>query len=336
MDNIILAHENARRGKKHYSEVKKVDSAPGLYLGHVQKLLRSGCFKTAAYTSMTKRCSGKIREILKLPYFPDRIVHHCIVQVLHDIWFKTFIRDTYACIPGRGIHDGVRRVQAALRDKGGTPYCLKMDVKQFYPSVDHEILKVIVRQKLKDYHVLNIIDGIIDSVDAGIPIGNYLSQHLGNLYLSGYDHWMKEHHRCKYYFRYCDDIVILGHSKPWLHQMCADTEKYLREELDLTLKANYQVFPVDVRGLDFIGYRFFRTYTLLRKSTAKNFKRRMRFIKKNWRRMPPVSVISSIMSYQGWTKYANCLHLNNCYIDKQIRVIAAQVTAANNMNNPLE
>jgi retron-type reverse transcriptase len=335
MDNIILAHENARRGKRHYSEVRKVDSDPEFYLGQVQDLLRSGRFKTATYTSMTKQCSGKIREISKLPYFPDRIVHHCIVQVLHDIWFKTLIRDTYACIPGRGIHDGVRRIQAALRNKEETPYCLKMDVKKFYPSVDHEILKVVVRHKLKDPRVLSIIDEIIDSVGTGIPIGNYLSQHLGNLYLSGYDHWMKEHHRCRYYFRYCDDIVILGNSKPWLHQMREVTEKYLREELDLTLKANYQVFPVDIRGLDFLGYRFFRTYTLLRKSTAKNFKRKMRSIKKNWRRMPPVSVISSIMSYQGWTKYANCLHLNNCYIDEQIKEIAAQV-ASTNMSNPLE
>ena len=158
---------------------------------------------------MFKILRTKRREIYQLPYFPDRITHHAIMNILEPIWVSVFTSDTYSCIKNRGIHAAAKRLKRELKlDPEGTKYCLKIDVRKFYPSIDHEILKQVVRRKIKDKRLLWLLDEIIDSAD-GVPIGNYLSQYFANLYLAYFDHWIKEE-RIKYYYRYADDIVILG------------------------------------------------------------------------------------------------------------------------------
>ncbi|MDZ7831620.1 MAG: RNA-directed DNA polymerase [Desulfobacterales bacterium] len=335
LENLARAHENARRGKRHYREVKMVDADPEAYLRQIQEKLMDGFFQTSTYTAINKNEYGKPRAIHKLPYFPDRIVHHAIVQVIIPVWDKTLIRDTYACIRGRGIHDGARRIKKALRDVFGTRYCLKMDVKKFYPSMDHEVLKCIIQKKIKDPDLLALIFEIIDSFRPGVPIGNYLSQFFGNLYLSGYDHWMKEINKCRYYFRYCDDVVVLGADKQWLHELKAMTDAYWSGRLKLKLKKNWQVFPVDARGIDFLGYRFFHGYTLLRKSIARKFQKKMDFIKRHHRQMAPVSVMSSVMSYEGWMRHANCLNLKKAYFDDRLRAAVANAATTGGTADPL-
>lgn len=312
-----------------------VNNDPGKHLRMIRGMILNGDFRTSPYLEMQKNEYGKIRKIHKLPYFPDRIVHHAIVQVVACIWNRTMIRDTYACIVGRGIHDGVRRIKKALRDSDATRYCLKMDVRQFYHSIDHKILKQIIRKKIKDKRLLALIDEIIDSFSPGVPIGNYLSQFFGNLYLSGYDHFMKETHSCRYYFRYCDDIVILCNDKSRLHDLRKVTCKYMGEILNLRLKNNWQVYPVDSRGIDYLGYRFFHKYTLLRKPIAIKVKRKMRYIRLNCHRMQPVSVLSSVMSYGGWMRHANCLNLKNAIFDPGLKMAVEQAAKTGNMRNPM-
>lgn len=281
-------------------------------------MLRDKMFRNSEYEVFTKMDSGKERKISKLPYFPDRIVHHCVMQILEPIWMKTFIADTYAALKGRGIHKGVRRVKSALRDRENTQYCLKFDVRKFYPSINHNVLKAIICRKIKDPGVLWLLDEIIDSAE-GVPIGNYLSQYFGNLYLAYFDHWMKEEKSCKYYFRYCDDVVVLHSDKEFLHALFRDVEHYLAVNLKLIIKGNYQIFPVDKRGIDFLGYRFFHDYVLLRKSIAQRFKAKMLYIKQNWRQMKPISIIGSVMSYRGWLQHGNCLNLTRRHVDEKIQ-----------------
>ena len=210
-----------------------------------------------------------------------------------------------------------------------------MDIKKFYPSVDHNVLKQVIRRKIKDKNLLWLLDEIIDSAD-GIPIGNYLSQYFGNLYLSGLDHWLKEQKGCKYVFRYCDDICVLHSDKIHLSNLRKEISEYLTINLNLTLKENWQVFPVDVRGIDFLGYRFFHDYTLLRKSTALRFKKRIKSIKKNHKVLTPINILSGIMSYWGWMKHANCYRLQNKYIDEGIKKIASDTCTKNKLHNPME
>jgi len=245
---------------------------------------------------------------------------------------KTLIADTYSSLKGRGIHKGVKRIKAALTDKENTTYCLKLDVRKFYPSINHDILKTVLQRKIKDPDVMWILNETIDSTD-GVPIGNYLSQHFGNLYLSGFDHYMKEQIHCKYYFRYCDDVVILHASKEHLADLRIKASEYLEKNLKLQLKSNWQVFPVGIRGIDFLGYRFYYTHIILRKSIATKFKQTIAQIKSSTPKT--IGMVNSIMSYQGWMKYANCHNLRTCSIDTQIHNIAKGVCEETRTNNPL-
>lgn len=225
------------------------------------------------------------------------------MNIVEPIWVKQFIEHTYSCIKGRGIHKCAKDVRKALdRDIEGTRYCLKFDITKFYPSINHDILKHIIRKKIKDRRLLELLDSIIDSAN-GVPIGNYLSQFFANLYLSDFDHWVKEVLRVKYYFRYADDIVILGDSKERLHELRLLITKYLDEKLKLSVKPNYQVFPLDKRGLDFVGYRFWHSHTKLRKSIKK------RMFKSVHNNLHSVRLPRVLCSYFGWMKYCNSKHL---------------------------
>nr|UVY03876.1 MAG: MatK/TrnK amino terminal region [Bacteriophage sp.] len=319
MDNLKLAHQNAKKGKGWYKEVKMVDENPDYYFGLLQEMLINHTYKTSEYQTFYKTDSNKKRLIFKLPYFPDRICQWAVLQVIEPIILKNFTADTYSAIPDRGIHKCLAKLQDALQnDVKGSQYCLKIDAKQYYPSIDHHILKMKYRRLFKDADLLWLLDEIIDSTpgDKGIPIGNYLSQWSGNFYLSSFDHWIKEVKGIKHYFRYMDDIVILHESKEYLHQLRKEIDAYFQIELKLTIKENWQVFPTYKRGIDFVGYRSFLNYTLLRKSTCKNFKVKMVAINK--KRLNGKSLTysewCSINSYKGWLKHCNSYRLQIKYL----------------------
>lgn len=319
MENLKLAHKNARKGKGWYKEVCMVDDDEKYYLSVLQEQLINQSYNTSEYTIFERVEGRKVREIYKLPYFPDRICQWALLQVIEPILMKQLVRDTYSAIPGRGIHLALNRLTSSIKkDREGTKYCLKLDVKKYYPNINHDILKSIYRRIFKDKKVLWLIDEIIDSTEGnkGIPIGNYMSQWSGNLYLSPFDHWIKEVKGIKHYYRYMDDIVILHESKEYLHQLKKEIDMFLFSELDLELKDNWQVFPTAVRGIDFLGYRVFPDYVLLRKSTVKRMKSKVReihkYLKVNGRMNH--NQWCSLNSYDGWLLYCNSYRLKQKYI----------------------
>ncbi len=299
IENLNLADKKARKGKSKQYGVQLFDKNSESKIEALHEMLKTKTYKTSAYKTFNI-LDPKPREIFCLPYFPDRIVHHAIMNVLEKMFTASFTADTYSCIKGKGIHAAMRSVRKALIDTQGTRYCLKLDIKKFYPNVNHDILKSLLRKKIKDSDLLLLIDEIIDSAE-GLPIGNYLSQYFANFYLTYFDHWIKEIKGVKYYFRYADDMVILSDNKPYLHKMLADITDYLQQELQLTVKNNYQVFPVESRGIDFLGYVFRHKYTRLRKGIKKNY---FRMISKN-------PNAQSIASYHGWMVHGNCINLQN-------------------------
>lgn len=303
-ENIRLAYEKARKGKSKQYGVRFFEINLEDNLAAIRCELISGSYKTSEYKVFTIY-DPKEREIYRLP-FRDRVVHHAIMNVLENIWTSIFITYTYSCIKGRGIHGAMRHIKRDLKDITGTKYCLKLDIRKFYPSINHEILKQIIRRKIKDARLSQLLDGIIDSAP-GVPIGNYLSQFFANLYLSYFDHWLKEEKKVKYYYRYADDIVILGANKPYLHDLLTDISKYLSEQLKLNVKRNYQVFPIDARGIDFLGYVFRHTHIHMRKSIKKNFCRKAAFLNK--RELSEKEYRRCIASWLGWAKHCNSKHL---------------------------
>ncbi len=308
LENLRLADEKARKGKLRSYGVQTHDKNRDANLLALHESLKNGTFKTSPYHIFTIY-EPKERQIFRLPYFPDRILHHAIMNVLEPIWVSVFNKNTYSCINNRGIHACAKDVKQALKqDPNGTRYCLKLDVKKFYPSIDHSILKAVVRRKIKDNRLLALLDEIIDSTD-GVPIGNYLSQYFANLFLAYFDHWLKEEKRVKYYWRYADDIVILAPDKDSLHALLHDIRAYLRDNLKLKVKRNYQVFPVDSRGIDFLGYVFYHTHTLLRKSIKQKLCRRVASLNK--RKIAPTKeqYKQQICSWWGWCKYCDSFKL---------------------------
>lgn len=297
VDNLYLADARASKGKAHQYGVKLHDARRDDNLWELHKVLRDGLYRTSTYQTFTIY-EPKERVISRLPFFPDRIVHHAILNVLEPFFVAHFTADTFANIKQRGIHAAVRKMKAALLDESGTAYCLKLDIRKFYPSVSHDILKQLLRRKFKDAALTRLLDEIIESAP-GLPIGNYLSQFFANFYLSGFDHWLKEEKGVRYYFRYADDLVILAPDKPTLHKLLSDIRTYLAEVLKLEVKDNYQVFPVSSRGIDFVGYRFYHTHTLMRKRIKKNMARAIAHGANQ----------QSIASYRGWAKHCNSQNL---------------------------
>lgn len=304
LNNLYLAYRKARQGKGHSYGVLHFEKNLSENITQIQTELITESYTTSQYEVFTI-FDPKEREIYRLP-FRDRVVHHAIMNVLENLWTSTLISQTYSCIKGRGIHGALKNIKRDLKDNESTRYCLKMDIRKFYPSIDHDILKAIIRKKIKDTKLLTLLDGIIDSAP-GVPIGNYLSQFLANLYLSYFDHWLKEEKQVKYYYRYADDMVILGKTKEYLHQLRSDIETYLRNKLHLELKRNYQVFPVESRGIDFVGYVFYHTHILLRKSIKKNFCRRVSSLNK--KKLTTKEYRIRICSWLGWAKHCNSRHL---------------------------
>jgi len=299
IENLKLADAKASKGKhKQYGVIlHNKNQEDNIIMLH--QMLVNKTYKTSPY-SVFKVYEPKERDVYRLPYFPDRILHHAIMNVLEPIFISVFTADTYSCIKKRGIHAASNAVKEALHDEAGTQYCLKLDIKKFYPNINHDVLKHLLRRKFKDADLLWLLDELIESAD-GVPIGNYVSQYFANFYLTYFDHWLKEVKQVKYYFRYADDLVILASNKPRLHQMLAEIKAYLTNNLKLTVKENYQVFPVASRGIDFVGYRFFHTHTLLRKRIKQNFARMLKH-----RNNP-----ASVAAYYGWAKHCNSKKLLN-------------------------
>ena len=314
IENLREAHKNARKDKLFYREVKMVDADVDYYLKQIQDMLANKTYEVSKYETSIINDKGKERVLMKLPYYPDRIIQWAIMLQIEDVFMKNFCKHTCASIRDRGITRAQNLLKKYLKDAENTKYCLKLDVSKFYPNINHEILKKLLLRKFKDKDLLELLFKIIDSTDGdvGIPIGSYLSQFLANFYLSYFDHWLKEDKKIKYVVRYMDDIVVLHKSKEALHTLKREMDIYLWTNLKLKIKNNWQVFPVESRGVDFVGFRQFHDFCLLRKGTAKTFKRKMRNIAK--KKEISYSEYCTINSYSGWLNLCDGYRLRQKYL----------------------
>lgn len=293
------AHKAAKRGKSHYREVKWVDANEDEAIEAIYQSLANKTYTTSPYQIEERFDGRKIRTIHKLPYYPDRIVQHALVSACEDIWCASFIRDTFQSIVGRGTHDARKRVRTAIY---GNPnlYALKFDIQKYYPSVNVELMKEKVRKTIKCKDTLWLLDDIIDSCK-GLPIGNYTSQYLGNVYLNDFDWWVKQSLKPKGYFRYCDDIVVLCNSSDECHSNRVSMFEKLSTEYRLSVKRDWQVFPVDDRGLDFVGFVFTSSNVKLRKGIANGVRNKAKKIKMG--SLSPHKIAGGAGSYWGWCKH---------------------------------
>jgi hypothetical protein len=323
LDNIKIAHNQARRGKSFYTEVKMVDADVDNYAKEIQKMLLNKTFTTSNYDIEDRFDGRKIRTIYKLPYYPDRIVQHALLNVIGPIIVNSFIRDSFQSIIGRGTHDAAKRVKRLIRSKNCPKYALKIDVEKYYPSVNNELMKKAIRNKIKDVDVLWLCDDIVDSMK-GLPIGNYTSQHFGNLYLNDFDWWIKQEIKPLGYFRYCDDILIIGNSAKDLMEIKQKATNKLKC-LGLTVKNNWNIYDIHKNGVDFVGYVFSPQKTKLRKTISNKFKEVCKKIIKNKNIKNP---LNSLMAYKGWVKFCNAKALWRKHTTQVISMFPKQIRRA--------
>lgn len=247
--------------------------------------------------------------IFILPFYPDRIVHHAIMNVVEPIWDSLLDDRVYSCRKGKGQHAGSKYcMELTKRYK----YCLKCDISKFYPSINHAVLKEVIRRKIKDKRLLALLDEIIDSPggETNCPIGNLLSQWMGNIYLGGVDEVVRHKLHCNPYVRYCDDFILYDDDKRRLADWREEIEGFITERLFLRF-SKADIFPT-ARGVDFLGYRHFpEGYILVRKTTAKRQRKSIQAIPHEIRYgiITPEQGLAKIDSARGIFAHANAYHL---------------------------
>ena len=328
LDNLKVAIMKSSLGKRDQGRVKRIIEDIDSYALKIQTILKNKAYVPSEYTIKTIKdgAHAKERTIYKPNYYPDQIIHWALMLQIEPIISRGMYEYTCGSVPKRGTSFGQKTLRKWLdKDKKNTKYCLKMDISKFYPSVKNEILKQHFRRVIKDNDCLWLIDTIIDSAE-GLPIGNYTSQWFSNFFLQGLDHFIKEDLKVKYYIRYVDDLVLLGPNKKKLHRAKDEIAGYLIS-IGLSLKGNWQVFRVDCRDIDFLGFRFYRDKTILRKRNALRIRRRCRKINK--KQILNYTDASAVISYWGWLKRSDSYNFYHDTIKRLVDIEKAKRTVSN-------
>lgn len=307
--SICISEANRREGiraAKHSKRIRKIIKARNLSDDELLALSFDWItnFHNAKHTPIRIHdgITQKRRTII-VPTLEELIVQHCVVNALKPMFTKGMYEHSYASLPKRGAHKGKKVIEKWIRsDVKNTKYVLKMDIHHFFDSIPHDILKNKLSKYIHDDMMLNLLFEIIDVTETGIPLGFYTSQWFSNWYLQELDHYIKEELHAVHYMRYMDDMVIFGANKKILHNMRNSISEYLRCKLGLSLKANWQVFLFDWkdrgRDLDFMGFRFYRNRTVLRRSIMYKATRKAgKIAKKSY---VTIHDVRQMMSYLGW------------------------------------
>ncbi len=303
IENFKFAYKNATKGKSHYKEVKIIKRKGVFkYLKKLLEEVKTKQYKVSKYDIFSRFTGDKVREIYRLP-MKDRIVQHAIMNIIEPIFRETFIKDTYSSIKGKGIHNGLKTIKHIVKFRK-YKYYLKIDIHKCYPSLDKEILKFKLARKFHDNDLLWLLFEIIDSCDKGVPIGNYTSQYFNNFYFSDLAHYLKEDLKLDTIW-YCDDLVVFGNNKDELRKVLNILNNKLAL-LNVRMKDNYQIYNIEIRSVDMLGYKTRPTHTLIRKSTKNRFIAKVSKMDFNNITKRDINILAS---YWGIFCHADCRNL---------------------------
>ncbi len=322
LSNLLSAWRKARKGKTKKIYVMEFEKNLLLNLLKLQEELKLKNYFPRPLKIFILR-DPKTRRISKSA-FRDRIVHHALVNILEPIFNRIFIYDSCANRKGKGNLSALKRFDKFTRkvSRNGKingwinnnqikGYCLKADIKHYFEEVDHEILLEILSNKINDEEIINLIIKIlknnsqIDSIGGGgeykkgMPLGNLTSQFFANVYLNELDYFVKHRLKSKYYIRYVDDFVLLHNSKTQLEKWKEEIDNFLRKELKLELHPQKSKIISLSKGIDFVGFRNFYYFKLLRKRNINNMERKIEKYKED-----EISMEKLFESFQGWQAYA--------------------------------
>lgn len=322
-ENLYKAYKEAAKNKRFYQEVMIFSRDLEENLITIQNELIWDMWQPHEGRAMI--IYEPKRRYIYAPQFRDRVVYHALVDVIREYFEKKFIYHSYACRKGKGNHNAVQYVQSKMHgvetEHPGS-YALKCDIRSYFASIDHEILKGLFRKTIKDSKVLNLMDIIIDKNEfdyVGLPLGALTSQLFANVYLNELDHYIKEELCVRYYARYMDDFIVIHHDKALLSSLKDDIEQFVTDRLRLQMNPKTAIFPLN-KGIDFCGYRIFTDHILPRK---RNMKRARRRLKKLCRMYSDGQVSledfkSCLMSFLGYVKHCGSKNTVEKILDELI------------------
>jgi len=237
------------------------------------------------------------RRVIHAPCFPERVLHHALMAYIAPVFDRYLVPDTFACRPGKGTHAAARRAQALSRR---FPWYLKIDMRSYFASIDHDVLRGLIRRRIKGRGVLALCDRILDAHHAtpgrGLPIGALTSQHFASLYLAGLDRYLLEELRVGGLVRYMDDVVVWGRSRAELREVLAAAREYTAGRLHLEIKPGWQIQRT-VRGVTLCGFRV--GLGALRLSQRR--RRRYRQARERWERAYRHGIVEELTLQKGYS-----------------------------------
>ena len=311
MGNLFLAWRKARKGKTKKDYVKEFEKDLIKNLLELHEELKNQTYKPKPLKTFILR-DPKTRTISKAD-FRDRIVHHALCNVIEPIFDKTFIYDNCANRKNKGSLFAIQRFDNYKRkvtnNLTSVAYCLKADIKHYFRGVDRDILLNMIKRKIRDGRVIWLIKRVIERERErerqdfdnrkGMPLGNLTSQFFANVYLNELDYFVKHKLRAKYYIRYVDDFVILHKSKKQLQKWKQEMNLFLKQKLKLELHKDKSKIINLSRGIDFVGFRNFYHYKLLRKRNIMNIKNKIQLFNRG-----KINSLKFEEIFQGWNAYA--------------------------------
>lgn len=346
--NIHRSYLKCRRNKRNSYDALRFEVNAENNILALESQLRSKKYHPSRCVLFTAQ-KPKTREIFASP-FKDRVVHHILIENLTKIWEPIFIFDSYSCREGKGTHKAVVRLQNGLKKitKNGKvkSYYLQLDIKDFFISINKEILWSLVKSKVADQNILWLCEKTIfwdctkDYVqcgdpqlhkripdnktlfgknnERGIPIGNLTSQFFANIYLNELDQYVKHVLKAKYYLRYVDDFVLLSSDSKQLKQWQDSIEQFLSEKLALQLHPKRRKLLPCSTGIDFLGYIVRQNYILVRHRVVNNLRSKLKENKSS------SEISQTFASYLGHFKWANSYKLKSAFTNKVNKILESK------------
>ena len=293
MDNLYRAYLDARKGKRTRRACFEFEKHLGANLYALYKALHDGTYKPDPYFQFV--VYEPKRRIIHAPTFRDVVVQHAIYRTIYGIFNRSFISTSFACRVGYGTHKAARYTRLAMRRHDGEDYILKLDIRKFFYSIQRNILRSLIERKIKDKRFVDTMMMFAEmETPLGIPIGNLLSQIYALIYLNPLDHFIKRVLKIKDYVRYVDNFLSIGFPRAKCIELKKTIVEFLHSTLGLALsKCTIQKIR---KGVNFCGYRIWRSLVFIRKYSLYKFRRMVRTGKQ-----------VSINSLLGHAKYTNSL-----------------------------
>ena len=327
-ENLLKAAKQAQRSKRFRDNVLRFNYRIERELARLKEELETKTYQPGNYRTF-QIVEPKKRLISAAPY-RDRVVHHSLCNIIKPIFERTFIDDSYANRVGYGTHRALRRFTKFARDRR---YVLQCDLIKYFPSIDHEILKSIVRRKIKCADTLWLADTIIDGSNQqepinlyfpgdnlltpinrkrGLPIGNLTSQFFANVYLNGFDHFVKEKLKAEKYVRYVDDFALFSDDREFLAAARVEIEEYLASLRVKIHPVKSQLFETR-KGANFVGFRIFPEYIRVRSENLRRGRRRLKQMQKDFAsgKIGEVEIETSLQSWFAHLRHADTWNLRH-------------------------